>query len=308
MASVYGVQPYTRSGAVDWGRYVPWALACFAVAGLMSVVLAMLGEWGWYYYVIIPVLTALPAAAMLHKAVLWGHCRSRSVALVTGMLAGGILYFGSFYTDMVRIGGAEIAPRVELLPGFIAARMETDQVKDLDRVIEANVGRNWLFFVLDGVGICLLVGLAAFEATGRAYCEECRRWLSQANAHLAAGLAQQVSEALVARRLSALAELPSYDSEPAEANTLLTIEYCPGRLQGTSRCAAYVSVAEQAPAGESNPRHKQRFLSQHPISNAELCTLAAKAPPLRRLTGDELAPAGADAPAESPDLEQPVPA
>ena len=270
---------YRRSGKVGWAFFLPWSLVALAAGLVMAVCLYLAYRWGWYYLVVAPAVAALPVAGVIRLAVSRAHCRNRFVAGLLGLVVAVLLYLGYFYVDFVveamPIIGPEAFSRVDLLPHFIAFRMQTDLMIDpqYGKDPMPGAGLDWFFFVADFLVVISLLVVAGVMRAGRVYCEECQRWARRLMTCLPSGTALAVREALKSCRLTDLPHVPAAMLEQGRFASL-TVEYC-RRGEGQAPCPVYLTGEEFAlPNRERLPQGKKRILNQIEITAEELRGLA----------------------------------
>jgi hypothetical protein len=257
-----GRESYQTSGKVTWGRFGPLAIAAWAVSFGLAALLYVLLLHGLYYMIIVPLLAALVVAGMLLLVIHFGRCRSRFVGGCVGGIAGVVLYLGQFYIGMVHELGAEYAHRLDVLPHYIAMRMQTDTTGDIgndkpeseedrERRASDQIG-NWVTFTFEfGFVLLFTVGAAVMRAR-RAYCERCNHWMKQQVATFAPGRGSAFVRAMQQDSLPAFAALAGTPVATVNVNTPYTavsVEYCPPGEGKGSECPVYLSVKEVRKGG-----------------------------------------------------------
>jgi len=253
---------FKSSGGTDWGKFLPWLVVPFAVAALLAGVMFWLYSVGHYYVVFVPAVAAVAVAACVKLAVGKGHCRSRWVGAVAGVVAGGLLYFGYYYFGMVHHLGPEAAGRLDLLPTYIRVRIQTDVLRDTHdsrrndeslRRPSRNTAMNWVTF---GIEVIVVFGFTTAAALGRArkpYCESCGRWMRREVTHFDPAQLPELTEAFrngAARSLAAQCAKPVFATVP---HAMLAAEICPSVHDGMARdCPVYVSLKNVVKAVAGN--------------------------------------------------------
>lgn len=291
-------QAYQSSGRVRWGALFPMAVATLAAAAVMAIVLYWVFRAGFYFIIVVPALAAAPLFFLVPRAVTVGHCRSRLVGGLLGLVAGAILYLGYYHAGLVDAIGIENVHRVDILPDYIRFRMATDIGKDFpprspsgDEESSDEFG-NWLAFVLE---LGLIAGLLAWlgvKRSGRAYCETCRNWMSQALVTLPPGQGVEIVEWLDAGGTGPLAWQGPPDAKPdtkkARKSTAVLVDRCPAPSPGADPCPAYVSVKEASISGGLGSAYDRfelargkTLLRRRPLGPAELAALGRRFPALQ---------------------------
>ncbi len=302
---------YRRSGQVSWPRFVPYVLLTFLVSLVMAVCLCLAFERGWYYFLITPAIASLPAAGVAYLAVGGGHCRSRIVAGVFGILAAALLYLGYFHVHFVSIvrpiAGPAAIYRVDCLPGFISFRMRTDVVVD-ERGKERQEGvfMNWLKFGLEFFIVIGLAAAAAVTRSGRVYCERCRCWARRLAAHLPPGTARIVERALRPGCLETLPEVAAIEGQPKSPFAQITLEYCRRSTGPDAACPVYLTAKEVVDKENLKGQSGGKILDQVEITPEEFQALAGKIAPLGAVGMKARPPGAVPAPTEPGAVEWPA--
>ncbi len=249
-----GRNSFQSSGRVNWVRFLPFAALAWIVSAMLAVFLSMLFKWGVYFVLIVPLILALGAGGMVLLAVHQGHCRSRFIAVVLGVLAGVTLYLGYYYASMVQDLGMEYAGRIELLPKYIAFRMRTQVIRDTHtpdderhkRKPDAfSHGSNWVFFALEFGFVLVFSTGGAFRRAGKPYCEKCQLWTKREITRFKPELGPGFVEALRQSAVQSLAALFTSPQKAAVPNTMVALDYCPSLKSGQSTdCTVYLSVKQ----------------------------------------------------------------
>jgi len=185
---------------------------------------------GWYLIFLLPVLGGLVLGGVLYALVGWSHCRNRWLAGAVGILAGLIGYLGYYELCLLDLLPPPLAGRVDLLPRYIAFRMNTDVA---EKVGEPNAGRapkepfaplNWFTFVCELAIVVGAAGGAAWARARHAYCPKLQRWMQREKALLPANSAEAFRDALEADRLAEFVGAVPPANDPQTA-CRLTVEY-----------------------------------------------------------------------------------
>jgi hypothetical protein len=249
---------------VDWPRFILWLLLPFTAAALLAIGMFALFNYGEYYVLILPLLTAVAVGGLMLLAVNKGHCRSPMVAGILGAAAGLLLYLGYYYCGMIYQVGPDTAARPDLLPYYIRARMESDVIRDTntDQNDEAATRKskgdpwfNWVTFALElGLTVAITGGIGLMKAR-KPYCNACHKWMLREVTLFEPNQSSGILDALrtgSARSLAALCAKPVFATIP---NTTLAIEFCPTLKDGVSRdCPIYASLKTVTKVGRSPTR------------------------------------------------------
>jgi hypothetical protein len=315
---------YRSSGKVNWAAFLPWAALALLVSAGLAFGMNFLFEHGQYYIGFVPILAAMICAGMVLLAVHKGHCRSAFIGLTLGLIAGAESLAGFYYAGMISNFGPEMASRLDLLPRYIALRKQTDISDDDgqevgrggnpvpvqmefvrfgDRILALpkrethKLIGNWILFGLDACILVLLPAGAGLIRARRGYCENCRRWLTMAQAVFPYGSGKDIAEMVTTGNLSALQNLATIAMPQKGAYTSLAVEYCVSDEGQTPTCPAYVSVKDVRIGGgigqinqvEAAPGWKR--LRRRLISKEEIAQLIGKLPTLSALMDKSAEPA-----------------
>src|SRR5262245_11452716 len=263
---------YERSGRVALPRFSPTAVATLAVAAGMAYVWFLAFDAGWGYWLVTPVVLALPVALAGYLAVGWGRCRSRGVAVVLGVVATLVFHLGYFHADLVRQNGPAALTRLDLLPEFIAHRMATDGVRVENHVLPRSQLYNWFYSGAELLVTGLIVtGLTVYRSL-KGYCESCHQWMRSVAFQTKSGVSVDIADAL---ETGEYADLPNAVGRLAGFNraySWVEFEYCPTVRGGGSECAAYLTLKEIS--GGSDP--VEVLMYQGRLTSAELDALSQR--------------------------------
>jgi hypothetical protein len=263
---------YERSGRVALVRFIPAAVAPLAVAAAMGYVWFLAFDAGWGYWLVTPVVLALPVALAGYLAVGWGRCRNRGVAVVLGILATLVFHLGYFHADLVRQNGPAALTRFDLLPEFIAHRMATDGVKVQDHVLPRSELYNWFYSAVDLLVTGLIVaGLAAYRSL-KGYCESCHQWMRSIAFQTKSGRSTDIAEALDTGQYADLPNAVGRLAGFSRSYSWVEFEYCPAVREGNGECGAYLTLKEIS--GGSQPA--EVLMYQGRLSRDELDALSER--------------------------------
>jgi hypothetical protein len=220
---------------------------------------------GFYFFVVIPILAAMPVAFAVVLAVRWGKCRNRMIGGLLGLFAGLLTYGSYYYFDMVVTNGPGHLLRIDAVPDHIWLRLQTD-------VVEAHPGMhhqngvhspwtNYLLFSVDGLLICAATCVGGVARSGRVFCEQADHWSECRIVPLAPGTAQRLDHAMANDHLEdCLMVLCVMRPQLREPYCELVVEDC-SDSQGAENCCGYLSLRENPGAAKS--LWMTYYLSQH---------------------------------------------
>ncbi len=284
---------YRPSGHTNWPVFLPNALLTFCGSVIGAWLLAFLFRHGFYFVLIIPILFGLAMGGLVMLAVKQGHCRSRFVGAVLGVVAGLLLHLGYYYFDLwhtIQVG----PPAITILPNYIRFRLHTDRLRDTHSGSDKddhNSPRSDGFYIncvifLAEMGIVLgFVAGAGYRRASRPYCERCRRWMERSITRFDPLKSDALFEAIKAGSASSLASLTGTPEFSTVPNASLALDFCPS-LKGTGshECPAFVSIKriDQNPKGaafDAFDSAKGKLLVRFAQAHAEeLASLASRFP------------------------------
>jgi hypothetical protein len=332
---------YLRAGRVNWVRFIPWLFIIFVASIILACMMNFAYRYGHYYVVIFPMVCGIIIGGLLFLAVQLGHCRSRLVAALTGLLAGTVLYLGQYQAGLASEFGLQAIPRVDLLPDYIRYRMNSDIIQDADRpratgykngsgktngddsedppqpVRDSLSGKtieNWITFAFEFLCVLFFTTAFGYFRSKKAFCERCGKWMAQEFAVFLPDLGANFLAAFNSGKFSAITTarlVPMLKNTPY---TGAAIDFCAPIAGRASGCPIYFSIKEVRastigqPAQFDNARGKT-FLDRVELSSAEIAGLASRFPSLTSVAG--IAPAAEfssapAAPASGLSMAQPV--
>lgn len=282
-------------GRVSWGQFLLAAGATLLFAGLLAVALAALFQAGLYFAFWAPLLAALLLSGLLFWSVRISHCRSRSLAALIGILATLTLYLGQYHADMVMRVGAGAAHRLDLLPRYIAWRKSVEKHDRGRNPRDANAApdkheivTNWVFFSLELSMVSFAVVGAGLAASGRPYCNHCRKWMRRDADFLPAGIAPALVQAVERDRLGDLLDLPSNAPGARRRYTVVTVSWCPPVAGRPSLCPAFLSVKSVKYGGGVGQLNQidlaigRTSLRMHPLTEQQIAELRPRFPEMSK--------------------------
>lgn len=235
-------ETYQPSGKARWDVLLSWFLLILVINVLMAVVLYGVFAVGLYIIGLAPVLAALPSLFALRGIVGLAHCRSPFLAGLLGVIAGLLLYLGSFCVGMSDASGFD---GVVDLPNYINHRMHTDVQEDFPRrsgghTVTSAPSLNWMTFGLELLFVCGVLAWGAGVRADRAYCETCGTWMTATTVTLP-GYGANVWLRLRDGLFDDPSQVPPRDAKEDKQGTLVMLEHCANLHAPGSNCPAYVS-------------------------------------------------------------------
>lgn len=226
---------YAESGRIG-PLFIPMTALTVLLAVAMGWVLFQAEMHDMYWYVISPLVVAVPVAVSLWLAIRWGKCRNVLLAMVisVGML---LVYLGAYwqvgYQKLVVAHGPAAVTLVRQstgLPGALGsfvlhARLTTPQshpgkTSDPTRATEVS---NYLFHGLEAVTLAILACGIGKAASRRVFYEDLGKWAKSLKLLFPPFHATQAAGAVDSEDWHALASLPRLSndiSNRANANGL----------------------------------------------------------------------------------------
>jgi hypothetical protein len=211
-------QTYQSSGRVSWRKLTLGFVLSSPFALLAGTVLCVAFWGGFYLLFFIPLVAGLLASATAWITVAAGKCRNRWVGAAVGLAAGLVALVGYLQLDLAHEEGPGVLYRLDLLPGHVLHRVETDQLGRIRRMLPvpgqpaAPGGRPawpdfaWGTFVFDALCVALVPVLLGWARASRPFSEEEGRWLHEHLFYVEAEDARAMADALEAEDAEGLAE------------------------------------------------------------------------------------------------------
>ncbi|MBI3863772.1 MAG: hypothetical protein HY290_17935 [Planctomycetia bacterium] len=278
-------EKYRPSGHVSPEFFI-LAMPLAVVASLLAGgIMFGIFRFGFYFFLIIPLLAAMIPAGAFVFAVRVGRCRNRVIAAVFGVFAGLLAYGSYYYFDMLDMRGVDQVLRIDAVPSHIWFRLQTDRVEAHPGINHRNdpptPWANYIFFTIDGLLICGLIAGVAGERAGRIYCEHSDWWATYHMRSLAPEAGAQIVSALAAGRLdeclAGLHVLPPRIDQHQQPHCQLILEVCAetdkAESQEVAGCCAFLSLREMLFQSKQK-RSKfslglEKLLSQVPLTADE---------------------------------------
>jgi hypothetical protein len=258
--AIPGRPVYEPSGRARWDRLL------LAAHGVLGVIIVVAVGMNWCYqvglgFVPLPFAAAMPVAFVVYEAIGWGHCRSKLIASVFGLVAGVGFIVAQYYFDMVTTLGPESALRVDMLPPFVKHRMSTNRMTFSDgpsppQKPGSNSDRafNWMLFVAE-LGLVPLGMIAAADFRARyTYCEKHGCWMVPTSIQCAAGTGKRLVAALKEGKLGSVVEELALVDGRHQAFCEVKFEHCPISREPTWTSPVYLTLTEfDTPANKRFP-------------------------------------------------------
>ncbi|MGL6075748.1 MAG: hypothetical protein ACRC8S_16450 [Fimbriiglobus sp.] len=258
---------YKPSGRTNLSDLWPYLIVLTAVASLAATVYAILLDQGWYAMILVPLFPVAIQRLIVKQAVFDCHARSplKGFALFSSILS--FVYFGSFHVDQCRRWNVDWY-RVNLLPGYITFRMETDVLERPDQraflvkpISSANEDKkipystpriqftlNWCLHVLDYCVIALIPGCVGWYTARQPYSESARQWHSEEQILLTDPSTNKLRASLVSDTVDEWVKSDFQAGNPEFVHCIFKIWYCPrATIPSHVEPDFYVSIDSQRP-------------------------------------------------------------
>jgi hypothetical protein len=211
-------ETYLSSGRVSWGRLARWLALSSPLALLAGAVLYAAFRGGFYVPILIPLLAGLLAGGAAWMTVSLGRCRNRWVGALVGLVAGLVALVGSYQFDLAHEAGLGSLYRLDLLPGHVHLRLETDRFERIRRMLPipgqppapadrpSHLGFAWMMFLLECLCVGMVPVLLGWARASRPYLEKEGRWLHEHLFYVEAEDARSMADSLGEGDAEALAE------------------------------------------------------------------------------------------------------
>jgi hypothetical protein len=163
---------------------LPFLSTPLLAAGAVAWLMAFLYSHGWYFMLWVPVVGGLLIGGAVALAVYVTHCRNYWLAAIVGGVTGLTGYLGYYFVCLSDLLPPGMPARIDMLPGYIQFRMQTDVIEDAPPAANKQQGKpfsllNWTMFAIElgwMVGMPTLVG---WRRARRAYCASLGQWMEQ---------------------------------------------------------------------------------------------------------------------------------
>jgi hypothetical protein len=253
---------------------------------LIAWLLKLLFVHGWYLLFLVPAFAGLLLGALLHFLVGWTRCRNAWLAGGLGLVAGIIAYLGYYHFCLLDFIPAGNAHRLDLLPRFIAFRIQTDVAEDIARPKDAQAKKsfpllNWMGFLFEMGMIAGVPATIAATRARRAYCPELQQWMEQETALLAPFSSEPLLQALQRGQLEEFVARNRPGGDPRAACRLI-LEYVVPTDDTPLSYPIYATIKDQSPEKSMlRPgRWPRTYLRQAVLTMAEVLSLRPLFPKL----------------------------
>jgi hypothetical protein len=313
MPTVEDRSRYQSDFGISWPRLPVLVAAALLTAVVVAWGLKFTYVHNWYLIMLVPLAGGGLLAGVLYALVGWAHCRNSWLAAVVGVLAGLIAYLGYYQFCLMDLLPPGVGWRVDLLPKFIAMRMQTDVVEDVAKPQMNQQPKKPVAFMnyfAFGMELLMVVGTATTAAwirSRQAYCTELGRWMRRETALLAPHSITSFRTALDNSTLPQFVAQTARGGDPQSSSALI-LEYAEPDAGSAFEFPFYASY-EDFPQSRSwfRPgRFRRTVLRQVEMEWEEVLALRPLFPKMSRLLESqhaELRHIPATAPAEpSPPL------
>jgi hypothetical protein len=188
--------------------------ALLAATSLLALIagcgLWWLEEQHWYFVILVPSIAAVLVGFALAAVVALTHCRQPLVAAAAGVITTVLMMAAHYYFGMIHELPPGQAHRLDLLPRYIVARLETDVEEEVGAPRPANAPpRNPSLFGnsvrLSIELICAMILAASLPASRarRPYVPDLGQWMTKEERRLPPGLFGDFRTALESGSLAA---------------------------------------------------------------------------------------------------------
>jgi hypothetical protein len=164
---------------------------------------------------------------------------------------------------MVQIVGIANADRLDLFPGYVRFRMQTDVAQDVHAIGDRNRRQapagpdavqqafNWFFFGFELLIVTgILVGMGT-KGSSRAFCEHCTRWMKSETLVLLPGLGAPLWNSLQKGGFTDVESVGlTRTAAQNAAGCRVTIDYCPDCPAENNSPAVYLTLKDFAGPGQ----------------------------------------------------------
>ena len=264
---------YLAHGGIEFGRFTIGCVVAAIAVTVVACLMALTDYLGVRMIVVVPLAAGFACGGIAMWAIKFGHCRNLLAGTVLGAALSLFAFVGSEHAFMIARVGVHHAHRVDVLPRFVFARWQTDQIRDV-RHEPIDVQPNEFDFWFN-VGIWCIEGMLAMIAAaalartqaGRPYCETHRHWLATS-----VGVPEPSGNSFDAGRT--VQDWLIHKDSPS-----FQLHHCESPDVAVDPCDVYISAFKPDVTGR-NPRGEQ-LLDKVKLEAPEIAEFAATLPSAR---------------------------
>ncbi|MCB9855765.1 MAG: hypothetical protein H6818_08755 [Phycisphaerales bacterium] len=254
------VSLYRPSGRIDVLRSIPWLLLLGFGIFFCAAFLTFVFHMGWYLELAMPIFASMILSVPLVLLISHGRWRNPWLAVVVGVLSALTVYLGQYHLDLVWNTGLSSITRLDVLPDYIAFRMDTDVSRPSyvpeSREYAPTLGmRRYLNWGGFGFEIVLMLAFPiafAWPRAQRPFCESCKQWMRQSKVAYAVDRASDMASMVDAGRWDEIRNLTPTSIQTGKPGALLLAAYCGEvRMNADGPCPVYLSVKPTSNAGSA---------------------------------------------------------
>ena len=263
---VDGIETYSPSSKFN-PLSIPYMLGIGGGLGIAAAFLIHL-IWqftGFYLIFIFPGVIGVAGGFGLNFGIQMGKCRNVYIAVIAGLLIGGLSYGSMHYFDSRYVGAPDLLSYLQAM---------ADEGYQIFFIPISGVFA-WITWVVElGIVAFLTVSMAG-GSSSVPFCESCNRWFDgKLSIFTSNGETESVVSALYHQEYGRLKELE--DKKVGERNRLeLQLEYCE-KCQGNG----YMTVTSVLPKGDKDEKEEELVVTGASISQLGLSTLLRDFQPL----------------------------
>jgi hypothetical protein len=274
---------YRSSGRADWGKLVLCEAGLILVAASGAVLTHLVDRYLFHLLIIMPLFSGFALGVLGDAMVEASRCRNRWLAAAGGLLAGCVLFFGTYYVELIWALKGRGWTRFDLIPDVIAFDLKNAIIFAHHGIVHAGREPSPVFngIVLFLEFLCV-IGPAAvlpFKRAGKLYCEECQRWARSFFATVDHRAADPIATAIATQQWDDLPEIAPFavdvTNKKSAPYTLLTLEHCPDAAE--TGCPVYLTIRRHPKDAGPDGVYIRRL----EIGHAETLQLMARVPGLR---------------------------